>query len=205
VTQVDQVWGREVYQPPSGIAFIEIEDMKCTGCGLCEEACSMQHFGVINKELSRIRVEHHLLPVTMGIVVSCVQCQEQERECEKACPLDPVAITFDAETMHMVVDEETCLGIKCNQCGEACNAGAIHWYEAVTAMPFVCDLCDITNEGNRDPQCVKICPTSALHFHAPMLAPRHWWRKSHEEKAALIAKRFYPLTRNSYFKPEMEI
>ena len=203
--QAAAVYGREVYAAPKAIAFIEVEDMKCTGCGLCEEACSVQHFGVINKELSRIRVEHHHLPAPKGIVVSCVQCQEAERECQKACPLTPAAITFDAKTMHMVVDSKTCLGIKCNQCGEACNAGAIHWYTAVSAVPFVCDLCDVTNEGKRDPQCVAICPSGALHFHAPTLVPRHWWRKSHEEKAALMAKRVYPLTKDSYFKPELEV
>jgi carbon-monoxide dehydrogenase iron sulfur subunit len=202
--QAVAVYGREVYVAPKTIAFIEVEDMKCFGCGLCEEACSMQHFGVINKELARIRVEHHLLPLPKGIVVSCVQCQEAERECQKACPLTPPAISFDDKTMHMVVDANTCLGIKCNQCGEACTAGAIHWYTSVQPTPFVCDLCDVTNSGNRDPQCVAICPSGALHFHSPTGA-RHWLRKSHEEKAALIARRVYPLTKDSYFKPELEV
>ena len=29
------VWGREVYPPPKGTAFIDSDVMKCVGCGLC--------------------------------------------------------------------------------------------------------------------------------------------------------------------------
>jgi ferredoxin len=57
------VWGREVYPPPRGVAFIDADVMRCTGCGLCAEACSMRHFGVINKDFARIYVRNVLLPL----------------------------------------------------------------------------------------------------------------------------------------------
>jgi hypothetical protein len=32
--QLTQVWDREIYPPPKGVGFIEVNDMKCVGCGL---------------------------------------------------------------------------------------------------------------------------------------------------------------------------
>ena len=55
-------WGKENYPYPTGAAFIECDEMKCVGCGICQMACSMKHFGVINKELARIQVRKYLLP-----------------------------------------------------------------------------------------------------------------------------------------------
>lgn len=202
--QVTEVWGRERYMPPTSVAMIEVEDMKCTGCELCQTACSMKHFGVINKELARLQVEIRHLPTPKGLVVTCCQCQVEERECEKACPLTPPAIYYDDTLQHMVVDTQTCLGIKCNQCGEACSAKAIRWYEPVSATPLVCDLCDVAGDGSRDPECVKICPVTALHFRSPHNI-RSAWRMSMDEKDELVARRMYPLTKNSYLDPERKI
>ena len=85
----EPVWGREIYPPPKGTAFIDSDVMKCVGCGLCAEACSMRHFGVINKDFARIYVRKFLLPLPKAIIVTCSQCQEEERPCEDACPTDP--------------------------------------------------------------------------------------------------------------------
>jgi len=198
------IWGREIYPLAKSVAMIEVEDMKCTGCELCQTACSMKHFGVIHKELARIQSEIRNTPVPKGLIVTCAQCQVEERECQKACPLTPPAIYYDDKLLHMVVDTKTCLGIKCNQCGEACSAKAIRWYTPVSATPLVCDLCDVAGDGTRDPECVKICPVTALHFRAPH-AIRSAWRMSMEEKDELVSRRMYPLTKNSYLDPERKI
>lgn len=196
------VWGREVYPPPTGVGFIEADDMKCCGCGLCAEACSMQHFGVIDKSLARIYVRKFLLPLPKAIVVTCSQCQAEERPCEKACPVTPPAIHFDEKTLHMVIDKDTCTG--CLSCQEACGSEAIRFNQDVSDIPFVCDLCDTKNTGERNPQCVQICPTSAIYYHnrdergRPL---RDTFRKSAQEKAEMIAKRLYPLTRESIAYP----
>jgi formate hydrogenlyase subunit 6/NADH:ubiquinone oxidoreductase subunit I len=97
---VPPVWGREVYPPPKGTAFIDSDVMKCVGCGLCAEACSMKHFGVINKDFARIYVRKFLLPLPKAIIVTCCQCQDEERPCEAACPVDPPAIYFDKNTLQ---------------------------------------------------------------------------------------------------------
>ena len=38
-TRSEPVWGREVYPPPAGAAFIDSDVMKCVGCGLCAYHC----------------------------------------------------------------------------------------------------------------------------------------------------------------------
>jgi Fe-S-cluster-containing hydrogenase component 2 len=196
------VWGREVYAPPEGEAFIEVDDMKCSGCGLCAEACSMQHFGVINKNFARIFVRKVLTPMPKAVVSTCTQCQKEERLCEQACPVTPSAITFDEKTWHMVINKDTCTG--CLQCQEACGTEAIHFNEDVGNTPFVCDLCDTNNSGERNPQCVKICPQNALYFHNRAdrgRSTRDNFRKSTDQKAMFISRRLYPLTKDSIAFP----
>ncbi len=181
-------WGKENYPYPTGASFIECEEMKCVGCRICQMACSMKHFGVINQDLARIQVRKYLLPISKGIQVTCSQCQKEERECEKACPLDPPAIHYDDKLMHMVLDAESCLGQDCLQCRDACPAKAISIHsdlgipivsmeectgcqDCVLACPYgvmyfdshrnvalKCDLC------GGDPECVKNCPMGAIVF-----------------------------------------
>ncbi len=201
----DKGWGMENYPNPVGGAFIECEEMKCVGCGICQMACSMKHFGVINKELARIQVRKYLLPLPKAVQVTCVQCREEERECEKACPVKPSAITFDKKTLHMVVDEERCLGVKCGKCREACSAKAVRFYPSVTPKAFVCDLCDTENSGERKPECVDVCPYGALYYKSTSVRFDYWiqdsMRKHADEKAELIRKRLYPLKRESMGHP----
>lgn len=190
-------WGKVGIPYPTGNAMIECDEMKCVGCGICEWACSMHHFGVMNKELSRIRVRKYLLPLPKGVQSSCAQCQEAERECQKACPPKVAAIYYDEKLKHIVLDKEKCTA--CMLCVDACQAGMIRVYEAVQPEPFMCDLCDVKGDGNRDPQCVSVCPAQALYFKNE--TPNHLWRQSMDEKAELIAKRLYPLRKESMGYP----
>jgi len=201
-------WGKENFVFPRGIACIECDEMKCVGCGICQMACSMQHFGVINKDLSRIQVRKYGLPVSKGIQMTCSQCQDEERECEKACPVSPPAIYFDKKTLHMVIDKDRCLGENCLQCREACSAKAIRNHPELSPVPFVCDLCDTQNTGQRQPQCINVCPTGALYFKD--FESRNWYpirdlfRKSLDEKAQLIARRLHPLVPDNMWQPKRE-
>jgi Fe-S-cluster-containing dehydrogenase component len=198
-------WGKEVYPPPKGPGFIFPDDLKCVGCGLCAEACSMQHYGLLNKDYARIYVRKFLLPISKAVVVTCCQCQQEERECQKACPVSPPAIFFDDKTQHMRVDKERCTG--CLACQAACGTEAIRVNPELGETPFVCDLCDVDNSGRRDPQCVKACPTSAIQFQNKEdrgRSLRDSLRKGSGEKADLIAKRLYPLTRDSVTFPPLE-
>jgi Fe-S-cluster-containing hydrogenase component 2 len=199
-------WGKENFPYPKGPAFIECDEMRCVGCGICQMACSMKHHGVINKELARIQVRKYLLPLPKAVQVTCVQCPEAERECEKTCPVSPPAVHFDKNLLHMVIEKDRCIGNECLQCLEACSAKAIRAYPSVSSTPFVCDLCDTENDGHRDPQCVNVCPYGALNLlssqeHRFDYSVQDIRRKHADEKAELIAKRLYPLRKDSMGYP----
>ncbi len=162
----------------------------------------MHHFGKINKDVARIFVRNFLLPLPKAIVVTCAQCQDEERPCEKACPQSPPAIRFDKKTLHMVIDKDACTG--CLACRDACGSEAIRFEPDVQDTPFVCDLCDKDNTGARDPQCAQICPTSALLYHdrvERIRTIRDIYRRSSDAKAEMVARRLYPLTRESIASP----
>ena len=192
-------WGVEGLPYPTGPAFIQLREDLCVGCGICEMACSMFHYGMINRELSRIRIQKYLTPVSKAVPSICVQCDKRERECEKACPLTPPVIHFDEKTFSMKVDSERCLGNRCARCTEACTAKIPRFYPKEHDYALVCDLCQ--KDGERKPQCVKVCPTAALEY-MPSVGRfgtniAHWWRIHPDEKAELISKRLHPLKKDT--------
>ena len=204
----EEGWGQKNYPYPQGTAFIECDEMKCVGCGICQMACSMHHFGVINKDLARIQMHKYLLPISKAVQVTCSQCQAEERECEKACPLDPPAVYYDNNSLHMVLDQERCLGDSCLLCREACPAKAIRNHPSASPKPFVCDLCDTENNGERYPQCINVCPAGALYFkdlESFGYPVRDFTRKSTDEKSEMIATRLYPMTKESMWEPERRL
>lgn len=186
----EEGWGLENLPYPKGASYISARWDLCVGCGACEVACSMFHYGEINRELSRIRIYRYLLPLPKSVQNVCSQCPEEERECQIACPVDPPVIHYDEELQHMVVDEDRCLGSDCGGCREACPAEIPRFYPPVQDFPMVCDLCE--KDGNRKPQCVEICPTQALEY-LPTKIPRHLERIHPDIKASSMAKRLYPL------------
>ncbi len=195
-------WGIENLPFPGGIAYIRPRWDLCIGCGMCEIACSIYHYGVINRELSRIRIYRYLTPIPKAVQNVCVQCRKEERECEKACPLDPPAIYYDEKVYHMKVDIDRCLGHKCAKCREACTADVPSFYADECNYPLVCDLCE--KDGERRPQCVEVCPSYALEFLGPLF-PQHLERIHPDEKAECLSKRLYPLAKDKIQRPPEEI
>ena len=195
-------WGIEGLPFPDGVAYIQTRWDLCIGCGMCEIACSMYHYGVINRELSRIRIYRYLTPIPKSVQSVCAQCSERERECEKACPLEPPAIYYDKELFHMEVDADRCLGYKCAKCQKACGAQVPRFYPPEHNYALVCDLCE--RDGERRPQCVEVCPTYALEFLPPKF-PQHLERVHPDEKAECFSKRLYPLAKDKVQKSPEEI
>jgi Fe-S-cluster-containing hydrogenase component 2 len=195
-------WGVENMPNPKGVALIQARWDLCIGCGACEAACSMFHYGTINRELSRIRIYRYHLPIPKSVQNICCQCSPEERECEKACPIDPPVIHYDKEKFHMVVDEDRCLGSSCGQCAEACPAAVPRFYPPDHDYSMVCDLCE--RNGVRKPQCVEICPSYALEFLDPRF-PQHLERIHPDDKALYLSKRLYPLPKDQVQRPPEEI
>lgn len=121
------------------MARIVIDSEKCTGCCLCEIACSLQHNeGVINPQRSRIRVFRDgdlMFPLIAG------------PNTEAAC-----------NSMHIVkINGREYDG--CIFCRASCPIKPI-FNEPDLGIPLKCDFCG----EPPDPQCVKVCPGDALTF-----------------------------------------
>lgn len=194
--------GLENIPLPTGFAYVQPRWDLCIGCGICEAACAVHHFGVINRELSRIRIFRYMTPVPKSLQNVCAQCRKEERECQKACPLPKPAIYYDEKRMHIVVDTETCLGNKCRRCAEACPGAVPRFYPPLHNYALVCDLCDTGGECR--PQCVDICPSGALEFLGPQF-PQHMERVHPDDKAEDIARKLYPLPKDQVHRPPEEI
>lgn len=120
---------------------------RCTGCQRCVLACSYAHAQSFSPSKSRIWVVRAKRRIDYPIF--CNQCGL----CVSACPAG--ALSRDAKTGAVVVDEEKCVG--CGFCVRACPWGLIV-LDSETGKAIKCDLC------GGDPACVKECPEAALLF-----------------------------------------
>jgi Fe-S-cluster-containing hydrogenase component 2 len=98
---------------------IMIDADNCSGCQMCEVACSLRNMQECNPERSRIRVVKSQLDGQLEFVPStCMQCETAM--CELVCPVN--AISRDPETGARIVSEKKCVG--CSSCSYACPFGA---------------------------------------------------------------------------------
>jgi Fe-S-cluster-containing dehydrogenase component len=138
---------------PEVKAKLTQDPLVCTGCAICELACSMKKDGVYSRALARLKVHSRYYEGQWsgtGIFVKdfCRQCSVPE--CFYACPVED-AMYVDEKTGARVVDEEKCIG--CRRCEKACP------WNMIVYIPDkgVCSKCDLCGG---DPECVKQCPAS---------------------------------------------
>jgi benzoyl-CoA reductase subunit BamC len=115
---------------------IKIDHTRCTGCKLCEVACSLHHTESVNPWRSRIRVfigEDFCLPVIAGPYT------------EAACNAKGIVLVDGMEMDGCVV------------CRASCPVKTA-FKEPDTAIPLKCDFCG----DPPDPQCVLWCEADAL-------------------------------------------
>lgn len=120
---------------------LRVKKELCTGCNLCEMACSLDHTGIVNPAQARLKVIFTDDDLCYPIV--CLHCQDPA--CVGACAAE--AMYKDSRTGAVVVDEGKCTA--CLACVAACPFGAI--FTGPEGEILKCDLCG----GN--PQCVKYC------------------------------------------------
>ena len=122
---------------------------KCTGCGLCEIACSIKLTGMSSTARSRISIvtwdAERFLPVM------CQQCEDAP--CVNACPRE--ALGHDQGLNRVEIDYDKC--IACRMCVAACPYGAMR-YEEDRSRVFKCNQCDGA------PECVNWCLPGALFY-----------------------------------------
>jgi len=125
-----------------GQIWVLVDYSLCTGCRLCEIACSLKHEGVIWPAASRITVyeDYPGCPVPHY----CVQCPDYP--CVSACPTK--ALKVDQNTGAVLVDTSLCT--LCSSCVQACP-GRVPKVVKGKQYVLICDLC------GGDPACVKEC------------------------------------------------
>ncbi|GAG20708.1 unnamed protein product [marine sediment metagenome] len=126
--------------------MIKVDISKCTGCQMCETACSFYHSGKISRHISRINVVNLYESGIDGPVV-CIQCKE--RYCMD-CPENAITIG----TLGQVIVSPTLCSL-CDKCLKNCPIGAIKSFNDII---YVCDLC------GGAPKCVEVCTEGALVF-----------------------------------------
>lgn len=118
---------------------------KCTGCKLCQLACTAFHEKVFNPARSRIQIIHEYTEGGLHIAAKrCILC----KKCEEICPAGAIS----NNGRWMLVDDEKCIG--CKDCIRVCPQSVIFLDENRKAI--ICDLCGGT------PQCIQWCPKSVI-------------------------------------------
>ncbi len=132
----------------AGPRLLVLNPEACTGCRMCEMACSIQHEQMARQTQLHIQVVYPSDEFFMPIM--CIHCEEAY--CMESCHFD--ALEFDERDVIKVIDENCTL---CMMCVEACPYGGITLAEDKDTV-VKCDLC------NGNPACAQYCPTGAIVF-----------------------------------------
>lgn len=138
-------------QTPFAPAYVAVNLGRCTGCRVCELACSEAKEKAYSPKRSRITVLH--TPPTTQVKV-CQMCERPA--CVASCA--PRALRKDGDRGIILLDGERCTG--CGLCVKGCPFGAVKLHPE-TKKPLICDLCSGT------PRCAEACPERSLSL-APL-------------------------------------
>jgi Fe-S-cluster-containing hydrogenase component 2 len=124
---------------------LRAESSKCTGCRLCQLACSLANFHENNPKKSCLAIDPRFPAPGVFEVRTCTQCGECADVCPERC------IVQNEKGAYYIKAEE-CSG--CLDCVEVCPEGVVFTHADQTA-PFQCILCG---------ECVHFCPYGALQI-----------------------------------------
>ena len=150
----------KVKKKPQISGRISVNTGLCSGCSICELACSLYHEGICSPARSRIKIEKKFLLLEYNPTV-CIQCNWPS--CYFECPTG--AVEIDPNTGARYINSDKCIG--CGKCEKVCplmpNVKAISFKKiGKKKIYFKCDLCKDREDG---PLCVEMCPRNALSFY----------------------------------------
>ena len=147
---------RKAPSPPVPATWIGRNIASCTGCRLCEVACSLIKEQKIQPGISRISVRQYYPGVEFP--VACYQCGD-EAKCVEACPVSALAVDTSKKLNTISIDTTRCTRTAqnsvCTLCLDQCP-GLVVNFHPTTKAPLICDLC------GGDPECVKVCPSTTI-------------------------------------------
>lgn len=129
-------------------SMLAMNPEKCTGCRLCQLACSLAKNDEYDPSQSRVRLSSTAEESFWSPVV-CRQCLSPK--CMEVCPTG--AIARDRNRGIVSLDSERCVG--CGLCSLACSYAGV-FYSQKEGKSIKCDMC------GGDPECARQCPTGAL-------------------------------------------
>ena len=142
----------------TGPSYILPDYTRCVGCNKCMIACSLEHFGVDDANLSNIQVyAMNFNGAYVDIPVLCMKCRDNP--CISVCPEKVQALTLNETTGAVQIDHDKCT--LCGLCIDACNeqrTGCLHLNRAGDRIVGFCDMCDGT------PACAYVCPDNVLQI-----------------------------------------
>ena len=131
----------------------------CSGCGICQLACSLYHEGECSPSLSRIGVNRDFLTLDFA-PYCCIQCDWPA--CYFECPAG--AVRIDEVNGVRYIDPDACIG--CGKCARVCplmpEKEVLRFKEVnKKKLYFKCDLCRDRESG---PVCIQMCPRNVLEL-----------------------------------------
>ena len=168
--------------PPSAVKLGLVIDLDtCVGCHACVIACKGWNTQTGGAPLSDVdaygesvgtflnRIHAYEIEPEQGLAQtvhfpkSCLHCEDAP--CVTVCPTG--ASYKRAEDGIVLVNEDACMG--CGLCAWACPYGARE-VDQVAGVMKKCTLCidriynENLEERDREPACVRTCPSGARHF-----------------------------------------
>jgi Fe-S-cluster-containing hydrogenase component 2 len=122
----------------------------CTGCRICQLACSEKKCSSYNPSRALLRIKEHDEVYNSPIV--CMQCGNPA--CLRVCPIG--AISKDSNNT-VIIDHDKCTG--CGICQKYCPQNVIVLYTQNNSQKKKAHKCNLC-EGF--PECASACPTGAL-------------------------------------------
>ncbi|AJA49500.1 iron-sulfur protein [Clostridium pasteurianum DSM 525 = ATCC 6013] len=141
--------------------IIDVDMDKCLGCHTCEMECAIEHSNSKNlfSAIQEIPIPQYRMSVEFingsNIPWQCRHCDYAP--CETVCPTASIGRKNDEAPI--VINKSKCIG--CKMCIQVCPFGVLKISKADNTV-IKCDFCIKRLEGEKEPACVKGCPTNAL-------------------------------------------
>ena len=133
---------------------------RCTGCGACRVACTIENGlapDVSWRRIDTLNPRRHPLAPLFHLSLACNHCEDAA--CMRACPA--LAYARDAGTGAVLIDQDMCIG--CGYCAWVCPYDAPVFDDRAGVMSK-CTWCPDRLRAGLKPACASHCPTGALEF-----------------------------------------